>query len=166
MGRIAVATLPARALPADGPRTSPDPVVEAQIATLKKQIGFGRKYRPGRSHVGLIVLIVVGAWVVLSFGRTITSLNAATDRQAALTAETAALSAQLSAVHREMDLIQTDAFQGLQARAYGIGASGEIAFSLDADAPQPPAIAPLGADANSGTPQTPLDAWLRLIFGN
>jgi hypothetical protein len=166
MGRSAVATLPSRALPADGPRTSPDPVVEAQLATLKKQIGYGRNYRPGRSHVALIILIVVGSWVVLSFGRTITQLNAATDRQAALTAETGALTAQLAAVHREMELIQTDAFQGLQARAYGIGAPGEVAFSLDADAPPPSAITPLGGDANSGKAQTPLDAWLRLIFRN
>jgi len=166
MGRTAVATLPSRALPADGPRTSPDPAVEAQLATLKKQIGYGRKYRPGRSHVALIILIVVASWVVLSFGRTITQLNAATDRQAALTSETAALTARLEAVHREMDLIQTDAFQGLQARAYGIGAPGEIAFSLDVDAPAPPAITPLGTDANSDAAQTPLDAWMRLIFGN
>jgi hypothetical protein len=158
--------LPSRALPADGPRTSPDPAVEAQLATLKKQIGYGRKYRPGRSHVALIVLIVVASWVVLSFGRTITSLNAATDRQAALTAETAALTARLEAGHREMELIQTDAFQALQARAYGIGAPGEIAFSLDAAAPPAPQVTPLGGDANSGTPQAPLDAWLGLIFGN
>jgi hypothetical protein len=166
MGRTAVAMLPSRALPADGPRTSPDPAVEAQLATLKKQIGYGRKYRPGRSHVALIVLIVVASWVVLSFGRTITSLNAATDRQAALTAETAALTARLEAGHREMELIQTDAFQALQARAYGIGAPGEIAFSLDAAAPPAPQVTPLGGDASSGTPQAPLDAWLGLIFGN
>jgi cell division protein FtsB len=166
MGRIAVATLPSRALPGDGPRSSPDPAVEAQLATLKKQIGYGRKYRPGRSHVALIVLIVVASWVVLSFGRTITSLNAATDRQATLTAETAALTARLEAGHREMELIQTDAFQALQARAYGIGGPGEVAFALDADAPPPPAITPLGGDANSGAPLTPLDAWMRLLFGN
>jgi len=166
MGRIAVATLPSSALPADGPRTSPDPAVEAQLATLKKQIGYGRKYRPGRSHVALIVLIVIGSWVVLSFGRTITQLNAATDHQAALTAETATLNAKLAAVHREMDLIQTDAFQGLQARAYGIGGPGEIAFSLDTDAPPPPAITPLGGNTNGGAAQTPLDAWMKLIFGN
>jgi len=141
-------------------------VVEAQLATLKKQIGYGRKYRPGRSHVALIILIVVASWVVLSFGRTITQLNAATDRQAALTSETAALTARLEAVHREMELIQTDAFQGLQARAYGIGAPGEIAFSLDVDAAPPPALTPLGTDANSDALQTPLDAWMRLIFGN
>jgi cell division protein FtsB len=139
--------------------------VEAQLTSLRSQLGYGRRFRPGRSHIALIILIVVGSWVVLSFGRTITQLNAATERQAALTSETAALSARLDAGHREMELIQTDAFQGLQARSYGMGAPGEIAFSLDPDAPPPPALTPLGGDPNSGRAQTPLDAWLKLLFG-
>jgi len=34
------------------------------------------------------------------------------------------------------------------------------------DAAPPPALTPLGTDANSDALQTPLDAWMRLIFGN
>ena len=165
MGRSAVAVLESGAQPAVSRRPS-EQEVDDRLSTLGKQIGYGRRLRPGRSHVALVIAVVVGFWVVLSFGRTITQLNAATDRQAGLTSETAALTAQLEAGHRELDLIQTDAFQALQARALGIGAPGEIAFSLEADAPAPAHIVPLGTAGSDLTDQTPLDAWLRLLFGN
>jgi hypothetical protein len=165
MGRTAVAVLESGAQPV-ATRREPEHEVNDRLATLSKQIGYGRRLRPGRSHVALVIAVVVGFWVVLSFGRTITQLNAATDRQASLTSETAALTAQLDAGHRELDLIQTDAFQALQARALGIGAPGEIAFSLETGAPAPAHIVPLGATGSELSGQTPLDAWLRLLFGN
>lgn len=164
MGRTAVAVVSSRALPASA-KSRPDPDVEARLETLSKQLGYGRHLRPGRSHVAFIVLIVVGAWVVFSFGKTITSLNTATERQGTLTAETVALNAQLDAGRRELELVQTDAYQSLQARAYGIGAPGEIAFSLEDGSPLPPQIRPLGAPGTE-TEQKPLDAWLRLLFGD
>ncbi len=42
-------------------------------------------------------------------------------------------------------LVQTDAFQAMQARALGMGENGELVFALTADAPPPPQIVPLGA---------------------
>jgi hypothetical protein len=152
MGRASVAVLDSRA------------EAGAQLTSLRSQLGYGRRFRPGRT-LGLIALLVVGVWVVVSFGRTITSLNDATDREAILQSETAALTAQLEAGHRELELVQTDAFQALQARAFGIGRPGEIAFSLESDAPSPEHITPLGSAGQQGAPQTPLDAWLRLLFG-
>ena len=65
--------------------------------------------------------------------------------------------------------MQTDAFQRLEARAYGIGAPGEVVFSLPQDAPSPAPITPLGGGTAAdpiATQATPLDAWLKLIFGN
>ena len=138
----------------------------AQISSLRKQLGYGRRMRPGRNHLALIAIVVVGAWVVVGFGRTITSMNAATDRQAALTAETQVLNAQLVAAERELNLVQTDGYQALQARAFGMGHPGEIAFSLSTDAPPAPHVVPLGEAGTAAEPGSPLEAWLRLLFGD
>ncbi len=165
MGREAVAVLPSRALPV-AVRRGQEPQADAQLTSLRKQLGYGRRLRPRRSHFALIALVIVAFWVVLSFGRTITQLNAANDRRTGLMAETAALSAQIDAGHRELDLVQTDGFQALQARAFGIGAPGEIAFSLEAGAPVASEVTPLGSVGREGQAQTPLDAWLRLLFGD
>jgi len=137
-----------------------------QLSSLRKQLGYGRRFRPGRNHLALLAIVVIGAWVVVGFGRTITSMNAATDRQAALTAETRLLNAQLDAGERELDLVQTDGFQALQARAFGIGTTGEIAFSLATDAPPAPHIVPLGEAGTAAEANSPLEAWLRLLFGD
>ncbi len=112
--------------------------------------------------LGAILLVAV--WLVLVFGRALTELNEATQRAAALTAESATLEAQLEAGWRELELVQTDAFQRLQARAYGMGGAGERAFSLAADAPSPAPIVPLGGESTT-VPRTPLESWLRLLFG-
>ncbi|MEX2546275.1 MAG: hypothetical protein WD830_00635 [Chloroflexota bacterium] len=165
MGTEAVAVLPSRALPG-AVRRGQEPQADAQLTSLRRQLGYGRRLRPRRSHLALVALVIVAFWVVLSFGRTITQLNAANDRQTGLMAETAALSAQLDAGHRELELVQMDGFQALQARAFGIGAPGEIAFSLEAGAPVASPVTPLGSAGRAGEAQTPLDAWLRLLFGD
>jgi hypothetical protein len=148
MGRLAVDT-------ADNPSGS-----------RAQQPGGFRRFRLTRAHVVALVILVVGLWVVLSFGRTITALNSATGREQELTDETALLTAQLEASHRELELVQTDAFQALQARAFGIGKPGEVNFSLEPGAPSPEPVVPLGSEGNRAAPQTPLDAWLRLLFGD
>lgn len=165
MGRSAAAFADSRVLPAPAQRRQDAPV-EGQSATQRKQLGFGRRLRPGRRQLGLIALLIVGAWVVFSFGRTITQLNAASERQAVVAGETAALAAQLAAGQREVELVDTDGFQALQARAFGIGAPGEIAFSLETGAPAATRLAPLGSSGPGAQPVTPLDAWLRLLFGD
>lgn len=123
-----------------------------------------RRFRPTRAHVVAVVIAAAALWVILSFGRTITALNSATDREQQLTDETAALVDQLEASQRELALVQTDGFQALQARSFGIGKPGEISFSLEPGAPSPVPVAPLGSEGNRAPPQTPLDAWLRLLF--
>lgn len=165
MARIAVAVLTSRTPPLAAQRR-PNPQAEAQLTDLGRQLGYGRRFRPGRSHFGLIVVAVIAFWVVLGFARTMTELNAATERRAGLTAETAALTAQVDAAHRELELIQTDGFQALQARAFAIGAPGEIAFALEVGAPSPVPVVPLGSEGAAAEPQTPLDAWLRLLLGD
>jgi cell division protein FtsB len=154
------------------PRTAvalaaPDSELNAQLTELRRQIGYGRGFRPSRSQVLLVGLLILGFWLLLTFGRSLAQLNEAGQREAAMTAETKALEAELDAGRRELTLIQTDAFQALQARALGYGENGEIAFTLPADAPSHDHIAPLGAaTAGAQATQTPLEAWLDLLFGN
>jgi cell division protein FtsB len=139
--------------------------LNAQLTELRRQIGYGRGFRPTRSQVLLVGLLVVAFWLVLTFGRSLAQLNEASQREAAMTAETNALQAELDAGRRELTLIQTDAFQALQARALGYGTNGEIVFTLPVDAAAPEHIVPLGAAGAAQAKQTPLEAWLNLLFG-
>jgi hypothetical protein len=110
-------------------------------------------------------LLIVAFWIVLAFGRALGQLNDATLRQQEAAAEAGRFQAQLEAGRRELALVQTDAFQRLQARSLGMGEAGELVFTLTDDAP-PPQIVPLGQrDATSAT-QGPLEAWLELLFGD
>jgi hypothetical protein len=114
-------------------------------------------------------MAIVGVWLVFVFARALGDVDRATDKQQAINAESAALQARLDADHRELLLVQTDAFQQLQARAYGLGAPGEVVFSLPQDAPSAPPIVPLGGVQTQPTTSesaTPLDSWLNILFGN
>ncbi len=124
-----------------------------------------RAIRPGRSHLIVIGVAVLAVWLVIVFGRALTELNEATDQAAGLRAETAALQARLEAGERELELVQSDAFQALQARAYGLGGPNERAFALEADAPPARPVVPLGGEQPSSE-RTPLESWLRLLFGS
>jgi len=120
--------------------------------------------RPARPYLLVILAAVVAVWLVLVLGRALTQLNEASERAAAVGAESAALQARLEAGQRELELVQADAFQSLQARSYGLGREGERAFGLEADAPPPPPIVPLGGQS-APLSRTPLEAWLGVLFG-
>jgi len=126
---------------------------------------FGRLTRV-RGYLLLAVVIVVGAWLVLVFGRALGELNEATARAAAIRAETLAIEAELEAARREAELVQSDEFIAMQARAFGMGRPGERAFALEPDAPPPPPVVPLGIETRRQSNLSPLDAWLELLFGD
>lgn len=147
-------------------RDVPDTELSNQLTTLRRQMGTGRGLRPGRAQVLLVALVVAGFWLVLVYGRALNQLNEATARQAVIAGETQALQMQLDADQRELRLAQTDAFQGLQARALGLGRNGELVFALASGAPPPAPIVPLGHAAGPAAAQTPLEAWLKLLFGD
>lgn len=136
-----------------------------QLSDLKRQI-YGRRFRPRPGHFILIAVLILGAWLLVTFGRGLAQLNEAADRQQLVAAEVAALSDRLDAGERELVLVQTDAFQAMQARAFGMGATGEVAFGLQADATEAPPITPLGGASNAQPELSPLDAWLILLFGD
>src|SRR3954447_4111418 len=149
------------------------PRAAVALATPESRGASGRAgqrgFRLRRLHLVLIGLAIIGVWLVFVFSRALGDVDHATSRHQTVAEEASALQARLDADRRELVLVQTDAFQRLQARAYGLGAPGEVVFTLPQDAPSPPAIAPLGsgqAATTSVEDATPLDAWLRLIFGS
>lgn len=123
------------------------------------------KLGPTRSYLLVVVGVVLAIWLVVVFGRALTQLNEATDRAAAVRLETIALQERLDAGRREADLVQTDAFMAMQARSFGMGRPYERAFALAPGTSTAPAVVPLGADAGPAPATTPLDSWLRLLFG-
>lgn len=165
MHRAAVAGATSDALSAR-PAPPPDSELERRLSSLGRQIGHGRRRRPGRAHLLLIVLLVIGLWLVLVFGRALSEVNEATARQATVAAEAHALEVRLEAARREQLLVQTDSFQALQARALGLGEAGERVFSLDDTALSATSVTPLGAPPVQEVPTAPLDAWLALLFGD
>jgi hypothetical protein len=145
-------------------QTGPDTDLNARLTTLGRQIGYSRGLRPGRAQLLALGVLIVAFWMVVTFGRALGQLNEATQRQQAAAAQAAALQLQLEAGRRELALVQTDAFQRLQARALGMGELGELVFTLTSDA-SPPAIVPLGQSASAAVEKGPLEAWLELLFG-
>lgn len=145
--------------------TTTDAETSPPLASLARQIRGRRGIGPGRSYLVVSLIVIVAIWVVFMFGRALTQLNEATQRAAAVQNETVVLHDRLEQAQRELELVQTDAFLSLQARGYGMGEPGERAFGLAPDAPAPPAIVPLGGEAASTVGRTPLESWLRLLFG-
>jgi hypothetical protein len=138
--------------------------LDAQLSSLGRQMGRGSRFRPSRTQIVLVALAVLGFWLVLVFGRALTELNETTARQQLIASETEALSERLEAARRELALVQTDSFQALQARSFGMGERGEVEFSIQGERSITP-IVPLGGSVASSVELTPLDAWLLLLFG-
>ena len=124
-----------------------------------------RRLRPTRLGIGVVVAIVVALWFVLAFARTMTQLNDATARTAAVRADNAALTQRLAAAQAEADLLQSDAYLRFAARSFGMGGPGERAFGLAPGATLPASIVPLGAVPTANVAASPLDNWLSLLFG-
>ena len=123
-----------------------------------------------RAWIAIVVIAIVSVWLTFVFAKTLGDVDQATARHQVVATEAAALQARLDADRREQALVQTDAFQRVAARAYGLGAPGEIVFSLPQDAPSAPPITPLGDGTRAGSvsdaQRSPLDAWFEILFGN
>ncbi len=120
-----------------------------------------------RMAIGLGVLFA--AWIVLMFARQVSEASAATSRADVLVIANDDQRARVAALSRELQQIQRQRYIDQQARAYGLGMTREIAFSLDPNAPPLPADAPGSASVRLGTATdggTPLEHWLTLLFGS
>jgi cell division protein FtsB len=121
-----------------------------------------------RRRVGWIAAGLVAVWIVAVFARQVGDATAATQRAAQMAADNAALAAEVEALQREVALIIQPEFVGQQARSHGLGEPREIPFVLDSSVPPPVDGAPGSASARLGAAeprQTPLEAWLSLLFG-
>jgi cell division protein FtsB len=118
-----------------------------------------------RRTLGAIVGILVTIWLVAVFGSALADSNALNARQTREEATNAALRAQVAAGRAEIAYIQTDPFLQFEARSFGMGMPRERAFALEPGAPDPRPITPLGSSDEPPIATTPLEDWLKLLFG-
>jgi cell division protein FtsB len=121
-----------------------------------------------RRRVGWIAAGLISAWIVVVFARQASEASAAAARADQIANDNISLAAEVASLEQELRTIERPEYIALQARAVGIGAENEIAFTLDPSIPQPASDAPgsaalrVGADDVRGSP---LDSWLSLLFG-
>lgn len=122
-----------------------------------------------RGALVLLGQVLLVAIFVVEFGRNLIGVIQVNSRLAQLRDETAALQAQAEALQAERILLDDAAFLELVARGYSLGSTVERPFVLAADAAPLPEDAP-GSGARRFAPdaptQSPLDAWLDLLFGS
>lgn len=121
-----------------------------------------------RRRVAAILSSILVAWVIMLFARQVGDAQAATGRADGLVLTNAELGVKVAVLRRELDLIGRQRYVEQQARGYGLGTPGEIAFTLAADAPPLPADAPGSAAVRIGADRaeiTPLERWLTVLFG-
>lgn len=122
-----------------------------------------------RRRIGLLVAAMVAAWVIVLFARQVSEASDAAGRADAMRASNVSLQAQVAALTRERQLVESQAYVEQQAREYRLGTSREIPFILADDAPPLPSDAPGSAAVKLGAstrPASPLDSWLDLLFGS
>jgi cell division protein FtsB len=121
-----------------------------------------------RRRLAFLAAGLVTAWIVVAFARQVGEASAATARLEGLEASNTRLAGQVSALQREYELIQRQAWIEQQARAYGLGGRRDVPFALAAGAPSLAPDAPGSAAVRLGAEPdttTPLESWLTLLFG-
>lgn len=122
-----------------------------------------------RRRTAIAIGIVLAVWIVLMFARQVGDAAAASSRADGMVVTNAAQASRLAALSRELQQIQRPRYVDQEARAYGLGKSREIAFTLDPNAPPLPADAPGSASVRLGSATgdgSPLEHWLTLLFGS
>lgn len=155
--------------PGDGPRptepkTQPDPAVRLPAPDLGGLSIAGIT----RRRVAWTLAAIVSIWIIGVFARQVADVAAASDRAQHSRVQNVGLASEVSDLKRELALVQRQAFVEQEARAYGLGASGERPFALAADAPPLAEDAPGSAAVRLGARPVrtaPLDVWLDLLFG-
>ncbi len=147
---------------ADPAEPVPDPAAPSTLLAQPRPSLAGLD----RRTIALAAATLVVVWLVLVFGRAVSQVHQATGEAAVLRSQDAAMTTQVQARQAELAVIQSPAFLALEARAYGYGTPSEQVFALQPGSPPPPAITPLGQEPAPPPPPTPLQAWLRLLFGS
>ncbi|MEA2519559.1 MAG: hypothetical protein QOF49_1639 [Chloroflexota bacterium] len=121
-----------------------------------------------RRRVGWVAAGFLSIWIVVVFARQVGDATTASNRAVQMAIDNAALAAEVDALRSEVAMIVEPKFVGQQARAHGLGTTREIPFTLDPTVPAPVDGAPGSASARLGARddrETPLEAWLSLLFG-
>jgi hypothetical protein len=152
--------------PVEEPAADPDDPAEGQRPRLDPA-GLPLPYM-SRRRLTQVAAVVVAAWLLIAFGRTVAQASAASDRADDLRAQNAALRDQVLGLQGDLSRVQDDRFIALQGRSVGLGGPGEIPFTLAPGAPTPGPAAPGSAAARVGAGpdrSSPLDGWLAALFG-
>lgn len=151
--------------PSDDAGGAPTPAAAAALGTLADLPVAGLT----RRRIAFVLAALVVAWVVVLFARQVGEASAATARAEELRQSNAALAAEVEALEDELELIGRQAYIVQQARAHRLGGGREIAFTLEAGAPplaeDAPGMASVRLGARDGERASPLESWLRLLFG-
>lgn len=121
-----------------------------------------------RRRLAVLVAGFVAIWLVGVFARQVGDASTAAANADALRARNAAVASQVASLQREVELSQQAAYVELTGHAYGLGGPNEMPFVVDPKAPALASDAPgsVGIRATrSEPPLSPLDTWLRLLFG-
>jgi cell division protein FtsB len=121
-----------------------------------------------RRRLALLVAGLFALWLVGVFARQVGEASSAASQADQMRARNAAMSRDVASLEQELKLIKEPAYVEQMARGYLLGTPREIPFTLDPNAPPLPADAPgsvgIKPDAPNQQP-SPLDSWLRILFG-
>jgi cell division protein FtsB len=120
-----------------------------------------------RRRLAMVLGALLAAWIVVIFARQVSEAAAATARAESMVAVNTAKKAEIDALEQELETIQQPRYILQQARAYGLGGSREIPFTLAPGASPLPADAPGSAVRRVGAAPSvsPLERWLTILFG-
>ncbi len=146
-------------------RNEVDPDVEkAARAAIEGRFAIGIS----RRRVTMVFAGLVCLWLVGVFARQVGEAAAAADQAQAARARNEAALQQIDNLKAELTLIQQPGFIDSTARGYLLGSPREIPFTIDPNAPALPPDAPGSVGINStptAPPDSPLDSWLKALFG-
>lgn len=118
-----------------------------------------------RGAAAIVFGLFVAGGVVFVFAGTLARATELEAQAAQARAEVAALEARAEVGRAEIEFMKGDAFIEQQARAAGYGQKGELRFRLPDDAPPPPPLVALGTRSDGTAAESPLEAWMELLFG-
>jgi cell division protein FtsB len=124
------------------------------------------RFRERRGAAAVVFGLFVAAGILVLFAGTLARATQLEQQAVRARAEIAALETRLELGREEVELMRSDAFVEQQARAAGLGTKTEQPFRLPDDAPSPPPLASLGAEASAPDARSPFDAWMTLLFGS
>jgi cell division protein FtsB len=111
----------------------------------------------------LVVLLIVGSFLAVQFGRQVYANWQIGQRADAIRAEIAAVQAENEVLEQELAYLRSDAWIGAEARRLtNMGAAGEQVLIIPEGAEEPLPVA-LTAPGEAGKPF--LEQWVELFFG-